>query len=178
MLLSRFDAESARIPHDTSKDFGGDALEVHLFELFASGRLRRLNVEEEDDEHDGDAAERQVEVKEPPPLAGRGEGAANRRTDGRGERPHAADDSKVRAPLREWDEVADDDLDHGEDCTSADALDRTTRDRHRHRLRRTGQSAPERKDDQAAQHDRSPAKDVGQAAGCNLGVSIDLKSLR
>lgn len=121
-IAIRVDAESARIPQ-TLKDIGGDALEVHLLELFASGRLRRLDVEEEDDEQDGDAAERQVEVKEPAPLAGGSEGAADRRADGRSERPNATDDSEIGAPLGERDEVADDDFDHGEDRTSANALD-------------------------------------------------------
>jgi hypothetical protein len=39
-------SSSASLPQ-TLKDIGGDALEVHLLELFASGRLRRLDVEEE-----------------------------------------------------------------------------------------------------------------------------------
>jgi len=80
--------------------------------------------------------------------------------------PHCTDSSKVIASLGERNEVAHDDLDHGEDGAAADALDAAAADRHGDVLRGGRDGASEGEEEDAADHDGAAAEDGGEAAGC------------
>lgn len=83
-------------PDDTHDDGGGPSDDqdvpddIHLPQSRLEIILGRLDIHETPDQDHGEQAEREVDEKEPLPFLG--EGASDKRTDGRGKGPDTADD--------------------------------------------------------------------------------------
>ena len=81
--------------HDGAASYGDDADPVDSLEAGEEGGLGRFDVKEHEDDDEGEAVKRQVDVETPTPGDFFGENAAEDRTEGAGETPDAADHAKV-----------------------------------------------------------------------------------
>lgn len=120
--------EAAPLQGEQEADDAGDQQQgadgVELGELLAEGQLGGLavgQVEQKGNDHQGHAAEGQVDVEAPAPGDVGGEGAADEGPDDGGEAKDGAEQALVEGPLVQGHGVDDDDDDAGEDAGGAHA---------------------------------------------------------
>ncbi|RDA87839.1 hypothetical protein CP532_2952 [Ophiocordyceps camponoti-leonardi (nom. inval.)] len=127
----------ARSSPAESEDDGGDgryekgeATPIDARQLLPHrSRGRTTKMKEEDEEEQRNGCDGQVKIEDPSPR-GRplGESAPEDRGNDRGNSPDGAQDTSVQSTLPHRDDIADDNLRHGQDASAADALDGPTGD--------------------------------------------------
>src|SRR4029453_16353858 len=100
------------------------------------------------DDREGDRAEREVDVEDPPPGEVVDEEAAEQRSRDDGDAEHRSEEALVAAAVAWCDEVADDGHRPDDQVAGAEAPNRAERDQLRHGLPRPAQRRADEEDDE------------------------------
>ena len=114
--------------------------------------------------HQGNDADREVDVENPPPGQVVHEEAADQRAEHAGDPERGAEDPLITAALARRDDVTDDGLRAHDQAAAAQSLDGAERDQLDHRVRQAGQRRTDQEDHDRRLEEHLPAVHVAELA--------------
>lgn len=154
----------AKEEHEGAANDEEVAMPVNGGQALLDGGARVMQLEDEDENGEGNAAKRQVDVEAPAPRDLGGEDAAENGPNGRGKGPDHAKDAKVHAAVAHGEEVGYANVGQGNGAAAADALDGAGADEHAHAGADGTQQGADPEDGDGEDENGLAAKDVGQLA--------------
>ncbi len=126
--------------------------------------MRDLLAQEQRQPDDREQPDGHVDPEYPVPRQRLDDEAAGKRSDDRGEAPHARQPALHARPLLRRVKVADDRRCNRLDRACAEPLQQAERDQRRHRPREAAQRRPDEEDDDAADEHRTATVEIGELA--------------
>lgn len=151
-------------PHEGTADDEQTSRPVNGNESLLHRRLWVVKLEEEHEDDHANGREGQVDVEAPSPSHLGREDTTKNRPNGRSQRPHHPQDTKVHAPIAHGEEVTDGNVGEHDEAAAADALDGARGDEHAHAVAEGAQQRADPEDDGGGEDDGLAAKDVGDFA--------------